>query len=200
MKIEALFKMPVINNCVKEIHFKILYCGPKNSGKRSSLSYIGAHSDSKRVFSVNLGEAKENRIRFLIVNTGIVLGFKVFFHVLTTLNDTIEENHQFLSDVDGLVFVADSSPPAEKKNKKSLQLLHEGLEQHSKDIFRIPLALQYNKRDLNPKIPLKRLRTGLNKYNSRDFESSLIGNFGFMEPFKHVCKGALMVLKSGEIQ
>lgn len=192
--------MPVINSSLREIHCKILYCGPKNSGKRSSLSYIGAHSDPKRIFPANLGKSREDNVKLLIVNTGTVWGFKTFFHVLTTLNDTEEENHQFLSGVDGLVFVADSHLSAEERNKQSLQLLQEGLEQHSKDIFRIPLALQYNKRDLTPRLSLKTLRADLNRYNSRDFESSLPGNFGFMEPFKHVCKGVLMVLKSGEIQ
>ena len=190
--------MSVVNSILREIHFKIIYWGPKNAGKRSSLNYISSHSDPKKVFLANFGSSKQD-IRLLIINMGTVLGFKTFFHVLNVSNSSEEENRQFLIGADGLVFVADSHPDSKKENEKSLQLLHKDLQEHSKDIFRIPLALQYNKRDLNPRISLETLRASLNKYNSRDFESSLFKGGGFMEPFKYVCRSILLVLKSGEI-
>ena len=128
------------------------------------------------------------------------MGFKTFFHVLNLpVSDQEEESRIFLTGADGLVFIADSHPEAEEKNKKSLQYLHKNLEKCSKNIYQIPLALQYNKRDLNPKIPLEKLKAGLNKYNNRDFESSLINGRGLMEPFKYICRSILMVLKSGEL-
>ena len=198
MKIAALFKMSVVNSILKEIHFKILYWGPKNAGKRSSLNYISSHSDPKKIFFTDLG-LSEQKIRFLIINIGTVLGFKIFFHVLNMPDGMEEEMQQFLTGVDGVVFVADSHPDSEEENKKSLKFLDKGLQEHSKDIFKTPLAFQYNKRDLNPKISLEILRASLNKYNNRDFESSLLKGAGFMEPFKHVCRSILMTLKSGEI-
>ena len=190
--------MSVVNSILKEIHFKIVYCGPENAGKRSSLNYISSHSDPKKIFFADLGPA-EYKIRLLIINMGTVFGFDTFFHVFNMPYRTEENVRQFLIGVDGLVFVADSHPDREEENKSSLKFLHTGLKEHSKDIFKIPMAVQYNKRDLNFRIPLEILRADLNKYNSRDFESSLFGGFGFMEPFKHVCRSVLLVLKSGEI-
>ena len=191
--------MSLVNSILKEFHFKVIYCGPKNSGKRSALHYIASHSDSKKVFFSDLDAGKRN-IKLLIVNMGTVLGFKTFFHVLNLpVGDQEEENQTFLTGADGLVFIADSHPESEEENKKSLEYLHKNLKKCSKDIYQIPLVLQYNKRDLNPKISLEKLRAGLNKYNNRDFESSLIDGNGFMEPFKYICRSILMVLKSGEL-
>lgn len=177
----------------------MIYCGPKNSGKRSALNCIASHSDPEKVFFTDL-DSEEKNIKLLIVNTGTILGFKTFFHVLNLpVSDQEEKNQAFLTGVDGLVFVADSHPEAEEENKESLQCLHKSLEECSKDIYKIPFVLQYNKRDLNPKIPLEKLRAGLNKYNIKDFESSFINGDGFMEPFKYICRSILMVLKSGEL-
>ena len=47
--------MSVVNSILKEIHFKIIYWGPKNAGKRSSLNYISSHSDPKKIFFTDLG-------------------------------------------------------------------------------------------------------------------------------------------------
>ena len=190
--------MSVVNSILKEIHFKIIYWGPKNSGKRSSLNYISSHSDPKKIFFTDLGLV-EQKIRLLIINMGTVLGFKIFFHVLNMPDAMKEEGRQFLMGVDGVVFVANSHPASEEENKQSLTLLDKGLQEHSKDIFKLPLTFQYNKRDLESKIPLEILRSHLNKYNNRDFESSLFKGVGFMEPFKHICRSILMILKSGEI-
>lgn len=190
--------MSLVNNILKEIHFKIAYFGPKNSGKRSSLNYISSHTAAEKIFFTDL-KLSANPVRLLIINMGTVLGFKTFFHVLNISSDTESNTQPFLAGVDGLVFVADSHPDSEEENKISLKRLCDGLEAHSKNIFRIPFALQYNKRDLKNKIPIPRLRADLNKYNNRDFESSLLKGFGFMEPFKHICRSLLLVLKSGEL-
>lgn len=198
-RIAAHFKMSLVNSILKEFHFKVIYCGPENSGKRSALHYIASHSDPKKVFFADL-DAKKRNVKLLIVNMGTILGFKTFFHVFNLPEKSREEENQsFLERADGVVFIADSHPESEERNKKALQYLHKNLEKCSKDIYKMPLALQYNKRDLNPKISIKNLRAGLNKHNNRDFESSLINGNGFMEPFKYICRSILMVLKSGEL-
>jgi signal recognition particle receptor subunit beta len=53
-----------------------------------------------------------------------------------------------LKEVDGVVFVADSLEVRREKNMLSLKDLHENLKSYGLSIFKIPLVLQYNKRDL----------------------------------------------------
>jgi len=56
-----------------------------------------------------------------------------------------------LKGVDGIVFVADSLSVRREKNMVSLKDLHENLLKMGLSIRKIPLVLQYNKRDLKKK-------------------------------------------------
>jgi len=73
-----------------------------------------------------------------------------------------------LRGVDGVVFVADSMAVRREKNLLSLKNLQENLAAYQKNIFKIPLVLQYNKRDLAKQgIPLLDLETIEKDLNSR---------------------------------
>jgi signal recognition particle receptor subunit beta len=53
-----------------------------------------------------------------------------------------------LRGVDGIVFVADSLEVRREKNMLSLKDLQSNLKEYGLNIFKVPLVLQYNKRDL----------------------------------------------------
>jgi len=53
-----------------------------------------------------------------------------------------------LRGVDGVVFVADSLEVRRKKNMMSLKDLEHNLNEYGLSVFKIPLVLQFNKRDL----------------------------------------------------
>jgi hypothetical protein len=53
-----------------------------------------------------------------------------------------------LKGVDGVVFVADSAADRRDKNLISLRNLEDNLVLYNKNIYEIPLVMQYNKRDL----------------------------------------------------
>jgi signal recognition particle receptor subunit beta len=53
-----------------------------------------------------------------------------------------------LRGVDGIVFVADSLEVRREKNMLSLKDLQTNLKEYGKSIFKVPLVIQYNKRDL----------------------------------------------------
>jgi signal recognition particle receptor subunit beta len=53
-----------------------------------------------------------------------------------------------LKGVDGVVFVADSLEIQRKPNVESLKDLAENLAEEGKNVFKIPLIMQFNKRDL----------------------------------------------------
>ncbi|MEZ4579355.1 MAG: GTPase domain-containing protein [Desulfobacterales bacterium] len=72
-----------------------------------------------------------------------------------------------LKGVDGVVFVADSLAVRREKNMISLKDLHENLQKMGLNIRKLPLVLQYNKRDLEdkglPVMPLKKMEHELNR-------------------------------------
>jgi hypothetical protein len=81
--------------------------------------------------------------------------------------------------VDGIVFVADSMEVRRDKNILSLKNLQENLATYKKSIFKCPIVLQYNKRDLAeqgiPLLPEERLDKDLNRQlKAPSFEASAL--------------------------
>ena len=73
-----------------------------------------------------------------------------------------------LRGADGVVFVADSLTVRREKNILSLKNLQKNLTANNKNIFTIPLVLQYNKRDLEKQgIPILSLETLEKDLNSQ---------------------------------
>ena len=72
-----------------------------------------------------------------------------------------------LRGVDGIIFVADSLEVRREKNMISLKDLQGNLKGYGKNIFKIPLIIQYNKRDLQdegiPLMPIDQMERDLNR-------------------------------------
>ena len=186
--------MSLINTNAKEIHCKILYYGPEQSGKKSSLLYIKDHFiEEKREFFV-LPLKKE--IYSLVLSIGKIFSFQTFIHIYNLNNESKESNRTLFRGTDGIVFVASSDPKDQKKNIKSFAEMEGFCEEKGKSPFKLPLTLQYNKKDLKNSIPVKNLRMDLNKYNSKDFESSVLKGNLVLEPLKYLCKLVLNNLKT----
>jgi hypothetical protein len=84
-----------------------------------------------------------------------------------------------LKGVDGIVFVADSAENRRNANVASINNLQENLTLYKKNIFEIPLVLQYNKRDLAkqgiPVLNISTLEKDLNKdLRVPSFEASAV--------------------------
>lgn len=188
--------MPIINSNAKEIHSKIVYWGPEGSGKSSSLDFIESHSSKQKITSFSLD--LDPPLKTLVLSLGQVVGFDTFFHIHACRTAFLEEASVLMRGCDGIVFVANSELTAEKQNRESLNLLNDVMKKERKSLFKVPIILQYNKRDLTEKLPIEYLRSQLNKYNSRDFESSVAKGQCILEPLKYTCKSILTILKTGE--
>jgi signal recognition particle receptor subunit beta len=72
-----------------------------------------------------------------------------------------------LRGVDGIVFVADSLQVRREKNMLSLKDLQANLKEYGLNIFKVPLVLQYNKRDLGeqgiPVMDIEQMDRDLNR-------------------------------------
>lgn len=188
--------MSVINTTAKEIHCKILYYGPEQSGKKSSIRYVKSKVKSPQSQFCTLPLKKE--IYCLVLSIGKIFSFQTFFHIYNLNNESKKDNKNLLNGTDGVLFVASSDPKDKQKNINSFLELEGFLNEKQKDIFKTPLVLQYNKRDLKDIMPLKELRVDLNKYNSRDFESSALKGESVVEPLKYLCKLTLNNLKRAD--
>ena len=176
--------MAFVNLKKKEVQLKIVYYGPGRGGKTTNLEYI--HSKFSERIQTDLVAIKTHGDRtlffdFLPFDIGKIKEYDVKVQ-LYTVPGQVKYNatrQLVLRGVDGVVFVADSMEVQRDKNRFSLKNLQENLATHNKNIFKIPLVLQYNKRDLaNQGIPLlsiEKLNKGLNsQLKVPSFEASAL--------------------------
>jgi signal recognition particle receptor subunit beta len=106
---------------------------------------------------------------FLPMGLGQIQGFDVRVQLYTVPGQVQYSSTRklVLKEVDGLVFVADSLEVRREKNMLSLKDMNENLKEYGMNIFKVPLVLQYNKRDLAkeglPIMPIEQLEKDLNR-------------------------------------
>jgi len=167
--------MAIINQATKELQVKIVYYGPAMGGKTTNLVQVHDHvqtAQGNKGKLVSLATSSDRTLffDFLPIEAMSIKGFKTKFQ-LYTVPGQVKYNatrRLVLRGVDGLVFVADSMDLRREMNIRSLQNLKENLETFNKNIFNIPLVMQYNKRDLEEEgIPILSVDTLQRDLNSR---------------------------------
>lgn len=196
--------MSFINYNAKEIHCKIVYYGPSLGGKTTNLQWIYQKSIAQeRSEMVELPTDTERTLffDFLPMEVGEIRGFKTRFHLYTVPGQVVYDASRrlILKGLDGVVFVADSQAERMEENMQSLRNLELNLEQQGYDLHNLPLAIQYNKRDLPNALPLAELRNALNPYNAPDFEGRAREGVGVFEALRTTSKAIITTLKGGDI-
>lgn len=194
--------MSYFNHNAKEIHCKIVYYGPSLGGKTTNLQWIyqnTAQDQESKQIAIHTDVERTIFFDFLPLEIGEIRGYKTRFHLYTVPGQVIYDASRrlILKGLDGVVFVADSQAERMEENLEALRNLEKNLELQGYDIKEIPLAIQYNKRDLQNAASLKDLRLQLNLYNSPDFEAVASEGKGVMDTFKTVSKSIIHVLKGG---
>ena len=165
--------MALINPKKKEVQVKIVYYGPGRGGKTTNLEYINKKFKKRiqsEMVTVKTYGDRTLFFDFLPFDIGEIKGHSIKVQ-LYTVPGQVKYNatrRLVLRGVDGLVFVADSMDLRREMNIRSLQNLKENLETFNKNIFNIPLVMQYNKRDLEEEgIPILSIDTLQRDLNSR---------------------------------
>jgi len=182
--VERGFLMAFVNLRNKQVQVKIVYYGPGRGGKTTNLEFI--YREFSERIKADLVTIKTQGDRtlffdFLPFDMGKIKGFDVKVQLYTVPGQVMYNTTRqlVLRGVDGVVFVADSLESKRKANLVSLKNLQENLGLHQKDIFKTPLVLQYNKRDLGQEgiaiLPLETLEKDLNsKLKVPSFEASAL--------------------------
>ena len=157
--------MAFINLKDKLIQAKIVYYGPGKGGKTTNLEYIynkcREQINSKMVTIKTEGD-RTLFFDFFPFDIGKIEGYDVKIQLYTVPGQVKYNSTRrlVLKGVDGIVFVADSAEERRNANILSLKNLQENLNLYKKNIFEIPLIMQYNKRDIAKEgIPILDLET-----------------------------------------
>lgn len=184
--------MSFINYQKKEINFKIVYYGPAQSGKTTSLKFIFAKTrgDSKAKLIQQESNERTLFFDFMPLFLSEVDGFKTRFHLYTVPGQVLYEDSRklILKGVDGVVFVADSSVDQMEANLEALGNLRTNLTEQAVSLDKVPMVIQYNKRDVKTAANIEAMRKLINPMGAADFMTVATKGEGVFEAFKQLAK------------
>ena len=194
--------MSFVNYVNKEVNCKIVYYGPGLGGKTTNIQYVyqKTSGDNKgNIISLNTENERTLFFDFLPLDLGEIRGFKTRFHLYTVPGQVFYEASRklILRGVDGVIFVADSQVERMEANLESLKSLEKNLTEQGYDISKIPLVMQWNKRDLPNATSVSDLHAALNKWGVSEFEAVAMKGTGVFDTLKMISKLVLMNLKGG---
>jgi signal recognition particle receptor subunit beta len=194
--------MSFVNYHTKEINCKIVYYGPGLGGKTTNIQYIYQKTSTQnkgQMITLNTENERTLFFDFLPLDLGEIRGFKTRFHLYTVPGQVFYEASRklILRGVDGLVFVADSQVERMDANLESFQGLERNLIEQGYDVSKVPLVMQWNKRDLPNIVPLEDLQMQLNKRKNPAFEAIASQGDGVFETLKMISKSVLLNIKGG---
>lgn len=136
-----------------KLTFKLVYYGPAQSGKSTNL--VALHDELMPAMKGELMTMETQGDRTLYFDL-LPLGFRapsgllVKFRVFTVPGQVQHDGTRkaVLSRTDGIVFVADSQRNQSVNNGESFQNMADNVARVGLDFSTLPLAVQFNKRDL----------------------------------------------------
>jgi len=192
--------MPRIHHAQQEIQFKVVYYGPGLGGKTTNLEQIHKRSNpAHRGKLVSLTTESERTLFFdlLPIELGTFRDYQVRVHLCTVPGQiALDETRRLvLRNVDGIVFVVDSQPERLDANTMSLRNLEANLLLQGDDPSRMPLVVQYNKRDLPRALSTAVLRKELGISDDvKQVEAAAVRGDGVFETFKEITKACMAVV------
>ena len=164
--------MAIFNIKKREIECKIVYYGPGRCGKTTNLEYIFKAYKKQvegEMVSVNTEGDRTLFFDFLPIGLGKIKGCEVKIQLYTVPGQVQYSSTRklVLRGVDGVIFVADSLEVRREKNMISLKDLQQNLKEYGISLFKIPLVMQHNKRDLAeqgfPLMSIEQMERDLNR-------------------------------------
>ncbi|MGK2934931.1 MAG: GTP-binding protein [Gemmatimonadaceae bacterium] len=196
--------MPIVNHTAREITCKIVYCGPGGSGKTSNLLHVyGELPEDRKGKMMSLATEADSSLffDFLPVDLGKIADFSTRLQLYTVPGQVFYEatRRLVLEGVDGVVFVADSQTRQLEDNIESLQDLHANLAAHAVDARKLPMVMQYNKRDLPESeiMPVDDLDEILNFRGVPSFPADALRGTGVFESLRAITQLVFQGLDSG---
>jgi signal recognition particle receptor subunit beta len=194
--------MSFVNYHTKEINCKIVYYGPGLGGKTTNIQHVYQRTSAGakgQMVTLNTENERTLFFDFLPLDLGQIRGYKTRFHLYTVPGQVFYEASRklILRGVDGIVFVADSQVERMEDNVESLKGLKANLEAQGYEFDKVPIVMQWNKRDLPNTVSTQDLDRKLNEFDFPAFESTATTGEGVFETLKMISKLVLLNIKSG---
>lgn len=164
---------------------RVLYYGPASAGKRANLRVIHRSIPPEQRLAL-ASDDPERQIAFRVRH-----GAQGEWQVLVQAVDAGRERHRaagrdLRAPFDGLVFVVDSGASMLDQSLAALESLKSYLESWDLDLMRIPIVIQYNRRDRPDTLPVDRLESLLNPWGLLSFPANASNGDGARETLKAI--------------
>jgi len=194
--------MSFVNYHTKEVNCKIVYYGPGLGGKTTNIQHVYQKTCSEvkgKLVTLNTQNERTLFFDFLPLDLGEIRGFKTRIHLYTVPGQVFYEASRklILRGVDGIVFVVDSQLERIDDNLESMESLKKNLDEHGHIFEKVPMVVQWNKRDLPNATSISELRERLNPKGLPDFEATAVNGEGVFETLKMISKLVLLNIKGG---
>lgn len=172
----------------KKMVLKLVYYGPALSGKTTNLLRLHDQLSEKSRGDLMLLDTKDDRtIYFDLLPFFFVApsGFKIKLKVYTVPGQVKHDatRKAVLQRADGVAFIADSQLSETANNFESFQNLEKNLALVGLDIEKLPLVIQFNKRDLRDINHEDDIKSVWGPTGIPIFLSSAIQGWGVVETF-----------------
>jgi signal recognition particle receptor subunit beta len=137
----------------REMTIKLVYYGPALSGKTTNLQAIHRLISAERRSRLMTLETRDDRTLFFDLlplsfstESGLTVRIKLFTVPGQVMH--VSTRKQVLQGADGVAFIADSQVSETAANQESFLDLRRNLKENGFNPDRMPMVIQYNKRDL----------------------------------------------------
>jgi mutual gliding-motility protein MglA len=180
-----------INSKLREMQIKLVYYGPPLSGKTTNLEQIHARVPLKQrsdLVSVKTREDRTLFFDFMQLELNEIKGLKPKFKLYTVPGQSYyaATRKLVLKDVDGLVFVADSSVQRLAANRHAIVDMWQQIKELGRSPTNIPFILQCNKQDLPDAVDPALLARFLRVPNTLNIPAVAINGEGAVETLKQI--------------
>ncbi len=147
-------KLPVLIDLqTRELTVKLVYYGPALSGKTTNLQAMHKLLPVNTRQQLMTLETRDDRTLFfdvLPLAFKVGSGLSVKIKLFTVPGQVIHNATRriVLQGVDGIAYIADSRKAETKRNAEANGNLKENLREHKLELSKVPLVIQFNKRDL----------------------------------------------------
>ena len=189
--------MAVIDAKNGSINAKLVYYGPGLCGKTANLQYVSSKLvKGQEIMSLATEGDRTIFFDFMPLELGEIRGLSVKFKLYTVPGQVRynQTRKMVLKNVDGIVFVADSQKGMSDSNLESFENLFTNLGELRIDPAKIPIVLQYNKRDLPNVYSREELDQQLNGAGYDVYLASAITGEGVVDTLKGACRTVIRTI------
>ncbi|MBI5233135.1 MAG: GTPase domain-containing protein [Deltaproteobacteria bacterium] len=185
----------------KRMVLKLVYYGPAMSGKTTNLLKLHDILDAEGRGDLMMLDTKDDRTIyfdllpfFFTAPGGLRIKVKVYTVPGQVRHDATRK--AVLTRADGIVFIADSQRSETVNNSESFENLEKNLSFVGLDISKVPLIIQFNKRDLSDIVPEAEIMQTWGPTGIPVFMASALSGPGVVETFECLLERAYDLIDS----